>query len=150
MKRYVCCSVILMGLLLASDALVEGAEWVYVTSSGDRDVYYDKSSLAYQANGVVTFWWKGIVTNPQYAEREKKRRIAEGIKSDGYEDWDHDIVQWEINCNLKQSRVRQFTDYGKDGGVLDSLSYVGDWGTIVPDSLLDSLIPFVCKKKVKK
>ena len=140
---------ILAGFLTVA-SWADAAEWVYADSRGGIDIYYDKESLTYQATDIIRFWWKTVVTDPKYAEREKKRRIAAGIKSDGYEDLALSIAQGEINCNLKQGRLRQFADYGKDGRVLDSVSHVYDWESIVPESLMDSLMPLVCRKTVKK
>jgi len=136
--------------LLTVASWAETAEWTYVQSGGGMDLYYDKENLTYRANGVVVGWLKFVLTDPKVAEKETRRRIFSGLSSDGYEDWAYFISQWELDCNLKQCRQRQFKDYDHSGGILDSNSHITDWQSVIPKSRMDVLMRLVCTKKVRR
>jgi hypothetical protein len=93
---------------------------------------------------------KFVLTDPKVAEKETRRRIFSGLSSDGYEDWAYFISQWELDCNLKQCRQRQFKDYDHSGGILDSNSHITDWQSVIPKSRMDVLMRLVCTKKVRR
>ena len=143
-------AVTMLTSLLAVASRAEAVDWIYIQSSGGMDLYYDKANLTYRANGVVIGWSKFVLTDPKVAEKATKRRIFSGLNSGGYEDWAYFISQWELDCNLKVCRQRQYKDYDHSGGILDANSNITDWQSVIPKSQMGALMRLVCPKKARR
>ncbi len=112
--------------------------------------YYDKTSIRKQPNGHIRVWTKMMVDDiPTYVEERKK----EYQKTEGYENYSHSLMAWEIDCNSANVGSISIIDYDGKGNVLDSHNRDEkslEMVPVVPGSLGDLLYKMACKEKGKK
>jgi hypothetical protein len=122
-----------------SVAVVWGAEWKQVRSTGSAILYYDTEEIAYPSKDIVKVSTKWVYT-------EKGIKNAKEIFGENYENLSYSIKSYEMNCKDKTSRIVSITDYNKDGSVIPSDSKTNaEWSRISPESVLESLYKMVCK-----
>jgi len=117
--------------------------WIFLSfdSSGSAH-FYDSKSLSTSDN-IVRVWTKIICT-----ERDKQEHIRKFGRK--YENLDHVLLLFKIDCIKRKSSIIKFVCYASDGSVIDSYDYpefLADWEPIVPDSITEVLFKKACQVK---
>jgi hypothetical protein len=106
----------------------QAAEWVRSGWNADQTSYVDVSSFRRDGN-VVRAWEKAIYSATNNRNWREARTLS------------------EFDCSSKQTRILTITVYFKDGKV-ETESAGTDWRYVVPDTVGDSILDFVCALKV--
>ena len=93
----------------------------------DSHVYVDMKTLNEARSDSATLWIK-------------QTRGTEG------DDKPHSVEQYELNCGSRQIRRLSAASYDASGNVIGSHEG-GDWATVVPDSLGETLLDGMCGSK---
>lgn len=110
----------------------EESDWEYVGKSSD---------------GSVKYWFipRTVVAEESYIKVWTVS--SESSKSiNGYTK-----IYYYINCIKKQSFIKSFVDYNKNGNVLNSYSHPysfiseSDWDDVVPGSIMEAVVEDVCR-----
>lgn len=62
-----------------------------------------------------------------------------------YENLSHIKAWHEVDCVEKKQRVLSLTFYDKEGKVIWDYGKTGEWNSIIPESIAESLYKEVCK-----
>ena len=135
-------------LIVPSVAL--SAEWVFYGNTGDYEFSYDKESIIFTPQQTRKVWIKY-----DWSERGRSNEIffrkKHNLFTAGYENFDHSINQYELNCKTREWLYLAHTDYGLNGNILESTDYenlnVRIGGSITPDSTIELLFKKVCVTK---
>lgn len=127
--------------------LAEIEKWQPLGKSGIKSFFYDKTSIRKQPNGHIRVWLKTTVDDVSAYIEEHKKKYQ---KTEGYENYSHSLVAWEIDCDSASLGVISHIDYDDKGNVL--YSYHEDEKLIkmepaVPGSLGDALYKIICKEE---
>ncbi len=121
------------------------------TKTGDN--YYNKTNITKSSNIVSVSTCK-IVTDDcrkQTIEAVKKYDLEKSIK---YQNYDREVVLWNIDCKNKRSKVKEVIRYDDQGNVLDSSTFKNEeWENILVLTGTDSLRKILCvaqEKPLKK
>ena len=114
------------------------AEWTYITRSSDNEltISIDKSSIR-QIKNKVRFW-----TLNDYVEIQKKDNNISYLSSTSFQ---------EIDCIERTGDIIEVTYFNRSeakGKIVDRVDFSNIPGprNIRPDSLIDEIRKFVCKK----
>lgn len=127
------------------------AEWIYLGSSSNGDMYYDKSSIKEVNKNIIRVWHKTV-----YNENGKKEALL-FLKNIGKVNaisnpytLSFEVRLLDFNCDNEQYRVSSFFLYDDKG---DSISSISDdkWIYIAPDTAYEALKNIVCSvSKISK
>jgi tetratricopeptide (TPR) repeat protein len=101
--------------------------WQQIGPQRDSHVYVDMKTLNEARSDSATLWIK-------------QTRGTEG------DDKPHSVEQYELNCGSRQIRRLSAASYDASGNVIGSHEG-GDWATVVPDSLGETLLDGMCGSK---
>jgi hypothetical protein len=134
--------VILIGLAIFGNTDVWGADWKPYGASDDVLCYYDTESITRPSKNIVRVWVKW-----DYTEKGVLREIEKSGKQ--YENLNHSINLWEINCSERKFDLPKLTYYDNKGDLIESLSPPPNspqkWIFIIPESIGELLYKEVCK-----
>ncbi|WP_179640937.1 surface-adhesin E family protein [Sphingomonas guangdongensis] len=121
----------------ALEAMADAAEtnpdpnaWVFVTISNDNSVYKIRERDRQRITGVGSFWTEANHLLNKTVQYRKTKTLN------------------RIDCPNETITLVSFTNYKADGGVLDTdniPTYQQSTAPIVPDSIADHFMQFVCK-----
>lgn len=104
-------------------------EWVAVTLSDEGDVYAINRDIRTLQSGYKSAWVRTDYNETIIAA-------------------DSELSLQEFDCNARRRRSTRYIFFKGDDVVEDS-SGVGDWRYILPESVGDDLLNFVCSGKLK-
>jgi hypothetical protein len=125
-----------------------GADWRFLGENEEYQFYFDNESITRLSENVLRIWVKSVFTNKGVIEHIKTL----GIK---YENLDHSMGLFELNCVKKTTRDLSVTFYSKGGGILGSTAtdenfkVAGQWEFIIPETFAESIYREVCKQSKK-
>ena len=99
---------------------------------------------------VVRVWAKTTLKDDTEQTKSEflRNRRAQRLSVTGYENYSHTFELDEYNCAKSEGRVLLQIDYDTKGNVINSASYRNpEWTYVVPDSVGESLLCAVCKRK---
>ena len=127
--------------------------WEHFGKTKTGDNYYNKTNITKSSNIVSVSTCK-IVTDDcrkQTIEAVKKYDLEKSIK---YQNYDREVVLWNIDCKNKRSKVKEMIRYDDQGNVLDSSTFKNEeWENIPVLTGTDSLRKILCvaqEKPLKK
>ncbi len=111
--------------------------------------YYNKKIIR-KPSDIPLVWTYKIVTDDtreKTIEKVKKYDLDKSIK---YKDYHHDVLLWEIDCNQRLLRVRDYIEFDKNEMVLNRYRYNdNEWDSIIPNSRGETLYKKVCVTQEK-
>ena len=111
--------------------------------------YYNKKIIRNPPHIPLVWTYKIITddTREKTIEKIKKYDLDKSIK---YKDYHHDVLLWEIDCNQRLIRVRDYIEFDKNEMVLSRYRYNdNEWDSIIPNSRGESLYKKVCVTQEK-
>jgi len=121
-------------------------KWIKYADMGSSAVYYDPSRVTRMPDAKMGVWTRHVSSAEQVIARRKQLHLS----IDGFDDYSHSLVRYVFNCSMQQVAVTSNVLYSNDGSALDSKSYKAaewDFSDVVPESITDTLMALVCKKK---
>jgi hypothetical protein len=123
--------------------------WEYLRSN----VYYNKTNLTKSSN-IISVWIYQTVTDDGRKLRREIEKKIDLENSKKYENYDHDIGLWNIDCKKRLYRNKKYVEYDDKGNVLYSdIDQNSKWDSIKPNNVWETLYDKVCvtpKKPLKK
>lgn len=141
-------------VLLLSTSIVPQSqnEWERMTSCGLFNFDIGTKSISRPSPFVVEALVKITLRDESAAGRKEYRdfRPENNLSAGGYETFSQTHELQQFNCSRREHRSIQFTEYDREGKVLDSWS-VRDaaWRAIEPDSIHKALLQAVCQNEGK-
>ena len=135
-------------------------EWQFVAESELGEVWYVKTkSMTKIASNVVRAWVKCEIPDKYSAEIEEVEKQLEHDKgnpflyyreANAYVARDKEptkiIYLFEFNCKERMSRDLQFTSYRYDGKVLFNGNTPKTWSYVVPGSVAEGILNWICSR----
>ena len=132
-------AILVFGLIIISIGEVYGADWKLYGSSEMYLSYYDAQSITHLSKNVVRVWTRTNLTEKGVLDMVEKF----GKK---FENCEHTIIFYEINCLEKTIRTLSMVFYDNKGGWIGSSSDPSSkWDFIIPESTTEGLYKEVCK-----
>jgi hypothetical protein len=106
--------------------------------------YYNKKIIKKTPDLPLVWTYKTIADDAREKriEEVKKHDLEKSIK---YQSYHHEAVLWEIDCQNKWVRTKEFIDFDRNGMVLDRYRYdSSEWERIIPGSGGERLYQNVC------
>lgn len=135
----------LVSFVLCEAVAAADNRWLRYASCDDYIAYVDSLSVQCMENNIVNCWVKyvyskeGVKNFLQFA-KENNMKHAYNIKNGIYA-----LVQQGLNCQNKTNAIYQSYLYSKAGTVIISdKDFNGNWDTIAPDSVAESLMYLLC------
>ena len=120
---------------------VEGwAEWKNFVTTGEYSVFYDIRNVTHPSEDVVRFWTRTI-----YTERGMINIVRRWGRK--FENLDHDITLWEIDCANGMFRLLSGIYYSKSDEVLSSDTKETGWRFITTESTIGILYKELCRSQ---
>lgn len=140
--------------ILSLVSQVQGAEWLSIGKDRvGNELFYDREILIKRSTDIIEVWVKGI-----YSDEGKKSRMQERIRSkatvERYEKLSYSLELQEINCAKRQFRIKAYTDYSSDEGIL--YKFISEqnpsegWEPITPESMGEKMYQTVCPQRGKR
>jgi hypothetical protein len=120
----------LLFIILLFPTLSFGSSWYLIGANDDHDFYIDKDSIVKSGN-EVNYWVK-----INYKKKDEYGDLSE--KQNGI-----------TNCRTKEETLKYYLTYTEidNNGKIHRSGYVPiKWTPIVPDSVGETILKFVCKK----
>ena len=112
------------------------------TSSGGH--YFNKKNIIKSSN-IVSVWTYHIVKNDERKKGVELIKKYDFKKSIKFQNYDHNLILMEIDCNKRLYRGKKFIYYDNMGKVLESDSYKNSKReTIQPDTPIEGLYEKAC------
>ncbi len=111
--------------------------------------YYNKKIIRNPTDIPLVWTYKIITddTREKTIEKVKKYDLDKSLK---YKDYHHDVLLWEIDCNKRLIRVRDYIEFDKNETVLNRYRYNNnEWDSIIPSSRGEALYKKVCVPQSK-
>ena len=128
---------------------VQTNKWIFITSSGNTEVYFNPSKTV-RSNNIVEYWTKEIaIDKKKHWDNVWKTLEAEPPKNFNPENYSYSLVRYEVNCEAKTSRFLQEVTYMKNGGTggVDLSNSKPPMKAVVPDSVGELLLQKACAVK---
>jgi len=117
---------------------VYGADWKFLYFYDYSSDYYDAQSITHPSKNIVRVWTRSDFT-------EKGKIDAVGRLGKKFENLNHTIDLWEINCVEKMYRTLSGNAYDNKGEAIFFYSSPSEWNFIVPESRGEILYEKTCK-----
>lgn len=109
-----------------------------------NDTYINKKIMK-KSPDFPLIWTYKTVTNDVRQKRVDSVKMYDPEKSVRYKTYHHDVVLWEIDCNKKLLRVKEYIDFDAEGKIIDRYKYGNnEWGSIAPQSMGEILHKKAC------
>lgn len=124
---------LIVGGMLISSAAYAASNWKVIGTSSTKNpacvqtVSVDTGSW-HQSNGVVTAWTKFSNKKEKACHSEKEKEVR---------------YQEQFDCNVRRTRLVHYHITHWDNST-DSGELVGDWSSVVPDTVGEATMDFVC------
>jgi hypothetical protein len=141
-SRIICISLMIVVFSFPSICFSEQLD-TKVWESFQNGWYYNKKTITKSSN-TISVWTYKIVTDNEKKEKIEVVKKEDLSKSMKYLHYDHYLGLWEIECNKKLYKGKEFKDYDYSGNVLSSIKKTFDWNNIKPNSIMDQLYNKVC------
>ena len=130
--------VLFIGVLILGHAEVWGEDWKLYSATEMELWFFDTSGITQPSKNIVRVWVKMDLT---------EKGVLDAVKKLGkkYENLNHSIILWEINCAEKKLRRYLSTNYDHKGSEINSFSSPSQWRVIILESIDESLYKEVCK-----
>jgi hypothetical protein len=125
-------------------------DWVQVGTTNDSVVSFNVTTVKRLTRNVVRAWTKTKLKDDTQQTKSNflRNRRAQSLTTVGYDNYSHTLELDEYNCATGQGRVLSHVDYDSNGNVLDSTTVRSpEWTYVVPDSIGDSMLRALCKRK---
>ncbi|MGP8153738.1 MAG: surface-adhesin E family protein [Smithella sp.] len=149
MKFKILCISLLMVVFLFPSICFSGKLDSKVWQHYSDNWYYNKTNLTKSSN-IISVWTYKIITN------DERKKITESIKkydlkkAKKYQNLDHLVVLWEIDCKNRLRRIKESIDYDNKEKVLDSVKNLNnEWARIMPNSVSETLYDKICVTQTK-
>ncbi|PKN50829.1 MAG: hypothetical protein CVU55_14940 [Deltaproteobacteria bacterium HGW-Deltaproteobacteria-13] len=114
--------------------------------------YYNKKALS-KSSDILSVWTYTITRDQQREEMVEYLKKYDLEKSKKYQNFDHSISLYEIDCKNKQKIYKESKDYDDQENVLDhQINKDIEWTSIKPYTISEGLYKNLCapQKKGKK
>ena len=128
MKRWVAGVSLLIGLVGAGSAAAENYRYV---ATSDGYVIYLNTARTRENLSVRTVWLTSVYGKP--------RDVGMKIKADYF------VQQWDVSCDDGRIRDRAKAFYTDQGLVVGTADLIGEWQTVFPGTIGDTIVDVVCK-----
>lgn len=110
----------------------------------EYNYYYNKTVIR-KPPDIPLVWTYKIITDDAREKRIDEIKKYDLDKSIKYQDYHHDVVLWEIDCNQRLQRVRDYIAFDKNEMVLERYKYNNnEWDSIITNSRGETLYKKVC------
>jgi hypothetical protein len=138
-KSTYCAAVLaVVGFVVIGYSEICRADWIPFDKNEDADFYYDKEDLKRSSSGIVTLWVKQIYT-------KKGGRDAGTLLGKNFENLDHSVTLFEVDCVGKMDVFLSTVYFSKNGTVLEIKEPASRWEFISAGSTFDILYSKVCQ-----
>jgi integrase len=133
---------LLTGLYFHSPAEVGGADWKFIENDGEGLWFFDSETMQYLSDRLVRVQTKKIY---------KEKAVLAAVDKYGkrYEDLDHVLAEWELDCFQKRFKLCSAVFFSKENAVIERYPVKKEdclaAGEIPPDSYMELLRKKVCR-----
>jgi len=114
--------------------------WDYV----GYNFYYNKKIIK-KSPDLPLVWSYMTITDDIREKRVEEVKKYDPEKSIKYKDYHHEVVLWEIDCNKRSFRMKEYIDFDKNGKVIDRYKYNdSEWDSIISKSRGETLYKKAC------
>jgi hypothetical protein len=153
-KKAVTIAILLFSLMAGfGQAGSKGTRWRSITMTENFDYRLDTRTVRRPSGDLVQAWVKEQV-HPNFLSRTAGRIIAKDrrekvrLSTEGYDDFDSEVLLYEINCSAGRMRSLQTIDYTETGTILGSTrTPKSNWLNVAPDSIGEKILNAVCSYK---
>ncbi len=111
--------------------------------------YYNKTSLSKLSN-IISVWTYTIVTDIFRKKTIESTNIYDSELSKKYQNYDHYLSLYEIDCKKKREKLNEYMDYDDKGNILDHQIYKNSkWESISHENVLEELYNKICVTQKK-
>ena len=116
------------------------AEWENFVTTDEYSGFYDIKNVTHPSEDVVRFWTRTIYT---------QRGTIDMVQRHGqkFENLDHDVTLWEIDCADRMFRFLSGIYYSKNDEVLSSDTQKDRWRFITTGSTIGILYKELCRSQ---
>lgn len=117
-----------------------------------QNSYYNKKTLS-KSSDIISVWIYTITRDQQREEMVEYFKKYDLEKCKKYQNFDHYISLYEIDCKNKQTKYKESKDYDDQENVLEhQINKDIEWKNIKPYTVSDGLYKNLCisQKKGKK
>ena len=114
------------------------ADWVLIPSN--TEMYFDRLSVRADDSGNVLVW---VAT---YYTEAKLKSLAAATKSVDFSHYQHTKSLQKINCTQRTETHTVGTHYAQDGAVIASWTNDTPLQPVIPDSVSDVMVTFICNE----
>ncbi len=113
----------------------EGADWKYLKTNIQGELFYDTERITRSSEHIVGVWMK-IVYSKEFKEKE------------GLDDLNQTVGLWEINCRDKKVCLLSTSHYSGEGEISPPQVWLPpEWSSIGPGTVMDALYNELCNKE---
>lgn len=130
----------------------DSKKWEFYGKDIEGSMYFYKKRTIRKSSKIIVRTYQTVTDDErkEEIERVKKYNIEESLK---YQNYDHIVSLYEIDCRNKLVNIKQIIDCDNRGGILYSVKNKNsEWKSIIPGSTMESLYQKLCvnqKKPVK-
>ena len=138
--------VILIGLVIITNAEVWGADWKYFASGVDGTFYwYDAQGVTYHPNRIIQVWIKKVKADEIMNMVKGDVKITASELEQMTRERNYELSLIEIDCAEKTFNHLQKLNYDSKGVLKSGESKVGVKKRIAKNSNAEKLYKIVCK-----
>lgn len=125
-------------------------EWQFVTSGGGIGYYISPARIRLTPEHTLTAWMKYVPNNSPEGGTARKRQIdlLNTLNVSRSSAFSYSMHQWEFDCGHQKDHLLSSADYDQQGELLydwGDLSSESGWNPVLPDSISEAFLNFVCK-----
>ncbi|HUN55599.1 MAG TPA: surface-adhesin E family protein [Smithella sp.] len=112
-----------------------------------ENAYYNKTNIT-KSSDTASVWTYTTVTSDIREKTIAIKKEEDPEKAAKYQNFDHIVMRTEIDCKYKVWKQDDITFYDNNDNILDEQKDIEtQWGSIIPNSLIDRLYDKVCTFK---
>jgi hypothetical protein len=131
------------GLLLVS-VPAWGTEWKLCAENEFLSLYFDAARLSRGENDTVKVWVRYVPKGKKGREFWAHIRNLDQVPLKQFQHYGSSVVLYELHCSDQVYRLVSGIDYDRENRMVAEMG-LSSWKPIYPDSLIETLLPALCR-----
>jgi hypothetical protein len=128
------------------------SDWRIFSANKKHYWMYSPKRVTRTAKGITRIWVKQTPSHDSLLNGDAKRELIRkreelGLTTRGYENWSYSLIQFDLKCRERKTRLIMRTDYNSEGDVLDTDEEPGHWDEVVPESVAERMLNVACNRR---
>ena len=121
-------------------------EWVYLTKSEDRIVYYRPKKITMVGPSMRQLWIKFVPRDIEKANEQRRVKLAGmNLPADRFGILSYSFTLYETNCKTREERPKATIEYDKNDKIILSMENLDlPWSVTVPETIDEKIVDAAC------